>query len=921
MQSWLRSTMSRQRLEGEMEEEIRFHLEARAADLARIGMMPKQAMRQARLEFGGIASHKDNMRRSLGLRWWDELRSDALYASRILRKSPGFTLIAVLSLALAIGANTTVFSFANAMLFERLGVPHPEQLRLLTLRGDANVLIPMSWGSAQQLPGGSERFDSFTYPVYQQLKAQNRVLEDIFAFKDLGRVNASVDGNPQPATAELVSGSFFEQMRVQPILGRAILPADDGAPGTGAVVVISDRFWSSMLGRALGAIGKIISADNTPMTIVGISPRGFTGAVSAQQSPDFFIPLSMLPLLRAPVHNAGAYFSTTTFWWLQLMARMKPGVSEEQARLSLDLLLNAAVRGTTVIEKDRIMPHIMIEDGSRGLNEAAIVAKPINVLLAMVGGVLLLACANIANLMLARASNRKREMTVRLALGASRGRILRQVLTESLVLASMGGLLGLLVGLMSRARLPGLFTSSWKGSELQIPFDWKIFVFNAAITIGTGIVFGLLPAFAATRTRIHHGLKQGNTTITRRRKGLSGQAIVLFQVALSTLLLVAAGLFLQTLAHLRNVDPGFQTSRLILFDINPPDLRYPYPKDVSLHLRLEDSIATLPGVERVSTTVEAPLSGRYFTGGFFVEDESRTASSSGTTDLYPSMAWVGRTFFSVMKIPIVAGRNFDEHETETSPRAAIINQALARKFFPHQNPIGKRFSVGNRSHLNGVTDRDNQWIEIIGVCADARLGNLRDEPPPMDFQLYSQRPNVGSLTYIVRTQMDAGTAVPALRQIVRRIDPELPLTDVRTQDQQVDDLTRQERMFASLTSGFGLLALILACVGIYGVMAYTVAQRTNEIGIRLALGAERATVRRMVLREAASLAVIGVISGLMAALSLGRLVRSMLYGLQPADPLSLASAGCLLLCVALAAGWIPAMRASRVEPIEALQHE
>ncbi len=915
LKSFFRSLLHRKRLESDMEAEIRFHLESHTEDLIREGLTRNQATRQAKLEFGGIASHKDSMRASLGLRWWDEFWSDLRYAARILRKSPGFTVIAVASLALAIGANTTIFSVANEMLYERLGVPHPEQLRLLTLIEDENSLIHIGWGSEYKLPNAQKRFDSFTYPVYQQLRAQNHVVEDIFAFKNLGRADVTVGGNAQSASVQLVSGNFYQQMQVQPVLGRAILPADDGTPGTGAVVVISDGFWSRVLGRSPQVIGKIITINTTAVTIVGVNPRGFTGAESVQASPELFMPLSMVPLMRTQIPNNGPYLSSPTVWWLQLMARAKPGIPEAQAQASLDVSLNAAVRGTATIDKGDTVPHIMVEDGSKGLNDSAReYADPLYVLLAMVGAVLLMACANTANLMLARASARHREMSVRLALGASRRRILRQVLAESLLLSFVGGALGLLLAYLGRTALPNLVAEAWTTVEMHVPFNWKVFAFTAGITISTGLVFGIFPAWAATRAEIGAALKQSSQTATRRRKAWTGKAIVAFQVALSTLLVVAAGLFLRTVINLNSVDPGFATDHLVLFDIDPPDLSYPAPKDVALHVRLEETLRAVPGVEGVTGSVNPLLAGSYTLGGFFLEG-AKTQAARGDKRPYLKMAWVGTDFISVMKIPMVAGRAFAPQDTETSARVAIVNQALVRKFFPNQNPIGARFSA------QGPASKDRKWIQIVGVCADTRFNNLRDDPPPAHFQLYRQRPNVGGLTYIVRTPLRPEVIVPALRKAVKAIDPNLPLMDVRTQQQQIDDLTQQERIFATLTSGFGLLALALACVGIYGIMAYTVAQRTNEIGIRLALGAQRGRVRGMVLSEAGSLAVLGMAAGLAIALGLGRLVKSMLYGLQPVDPLSLAGAGCLLTAVALIAGWVPAMRASRVEPMEALRHD
>lgn len=912
LKSWLRSVIGRGRVETEMEEEIRFHLEARAADLVREGLPAQKAMRQASLEFGAVAAHKDAMRNSLGLRWWDELWADLRYATRILRKSPGFTAIAVGSLALAIGANTTIFSVANELLYERLAVPHPEQLRLLEEAGDEHMAIHSMWGSNDRLSDGRLALDCFTYPVYQQLRKHNQVLEDIFAFKDLGHANVTVDGRASAEYVQLVSGNFYPQMQVRPALGRTILPSDDGAPGTGAVAIISNEYWTRVFGHSPDVIGKVIRVDTSLVTIVGVNPAGFTGANSVQSSPELFMPMSMLPLFRGGL-GEDSYLADPGLAWVQLMARIKPGVSKAQVQSALDVALSAAVRGTMAIDKGDTLPQMLVQDGSRGSNQLGRqYAAPLTILLAMTGFLLLLACANLANLMLARASARQREMGVRLALGAGRWRILRQVLTESLLLASIGGALGLLLGYFGRTALPNLASAGWQSTPIHVPFNWKVFASTGFVTIGTAIFFGVAPGWASMRTPIGAALKLGNKTASRRRKGFSGKAIIAFQIALSTILVVGAGLFLRTILNLNSIDPGFKTAGLVLFEVSPPDSYLPRQK-AALHAQLLQTLGSVPGVDGL-TVADVPLLAGY--------SSNQTIYFEGVPDEFfrnkdhsPYLDDVGQDFFQVMGIPILAGREFTAEDSATSPAVAVINQAMARKFFPGRNPIGKRFS-----NLPS-TKADRRWTEIIGVCADTHYSSLRDDLPAIRFNLNRQKEDMGDATYIVRTRMKAQAIVPSLRAAVQRIDSNLPLVDIRTQQEQIDALTQTERMFASLTSGFGLLALALACVGIYGIMAYTVAQRTNEIGIRLALGAERRQVRGMVLREAGWLALLGVFAGLAVALGLGRVVKSMLYGLQPADPISLAGAGSLLLLIAIVSGWVPAMRASRVEPMEALRHE
>jgi predicted permease len=898
-----------------MEEEVRFHIEARAADLTREGMEPRAAMREARLEFGTMALHKDGMRSSLGLRWWDELWGDVQYGARILRKSPGFTAIAVGSLALAIGANTAIFSLANEVMFERLGVVHPEQLRLFTTVLDKHSVRMSHWGMISPLPGGLRRNDSFSYPAYQQLKKENTAMGDIFAFKDNFQANVVAEGSPQAVRLELVSGNLYQEMGVQPVLGRAILPSDDATPGTGAVAVISYGFWERAFGRASDVVGKTIAVNMIPVTVVGVNPRGFTGAQSVQSSPEIFMPLSMIPLLKAEWTWSGPFLSSPTFWWVQLMAREKPGVTTEQAQASLNVLLSAAVRGTMKVGKDDTLPKLMLEDGSRGMNFAGRqYGKPMYVLMVLVGFVLLLACANIANLMLARASARQREMGVRLALGAGRWRILRQVLTESLMLSAMGGGLGLLLGYMGRSVLPKLTLNAWERTDINLAFDWKVFSFTAGVTLATGVLFGIAPAWAATRAEIGTALKEGGKSGRRNHRGWSGRAVVGFQLALSTLLVVGAGLFLHTLIRLNSIDPGFKADHLVLFDVNPQSKEYSPAKTILLHQRLEEAVRAIPGVSGVALTDVPMVANSMSNSGFFLKGDAKEYKN-GDESPESMMATVGQDFLPVMGIPILAGRGFTQEDAESPRAVAVVNQTLAKKYFPNQSPIGKQFSADD------VTTKDRTWLEIVGVCGDTRYADLKQEPPPLYLSLYRQTKSFAGATYMVRTRMKPEEIAPSLRAAVGKIDPYLPLMDIRTQQQQIDATMQQERMFASLTAGFGMLALALACVGIYGVMAYTVSQRTNEIGIRLALGAERRQVRGMVLREAGWLAMLGVGAGLVVAIGLGQLVKSMLYGLKATDPVTLVGAAGLLLAVALAAGWVPAMRASRVEPMVALRHE
>ncbi len=904
LRSSLRAIVHRRRLESDMEAELANHLEDLTADLIRAGHSPAEAARRARIALGPALVHKEGMRASLGLRWWDELGADLRYGIRILRKSPGFTAIAATSLALAIGVNTTIFSIAKQLLYDRLNVPHPEQLRMLRWHGDGKLVHNM-WG---EFDSGSAPI--FSYPAYLALRSHNHAMRDIFAFKE-NTMNATIRGKAQRAAVSMVSGNFYTEMGVRPQLGRPIQLADDAVPGAGTVAVISDGLWAREFARSAAVLGQTIIVNQALFTIVGVNPRGFTGAKNVQASPDIFVPLSMQPIIAAQ-RGTASLLTNPDFWWLNIMARTKPGIPDTLAQAALDVQLEAAIRGSMSVKAGESIPLIDLSDGSRGMHLAeGIFKKPVYVLAALTGLVLLLACANIANLLLARGARRQREMSVRLALGAGRARILRQLLTESLLLAALGGLGGLMLGDLGRNAIPRLLANAWERNDLNVPFDWGVFAFATLVTVLTGLLFGLAPAWLAARAEVSSRLKETSQTATRRRRGLSGKAIVAFQIALSTLLVVGAGLFLRTLLALNSVDVGFRTDHLLLLQINPPLNRYGPGKDVQLHQRLEHGFAALPGVESVAPGWEVYISNSASNTDFLPEGEVHSDDHRQAEFVNV----VGNAFFQTMGIPVVGGRAFGSQDTESSQKVAIINQALAKKRFPNANPIGRRFQTGD--------GEKEGWVQIVGICADTRYTNLRDDPPGQFFMPYVQRAQVGTMTYAVRTPLAPSALVPALRSVVQQTDRDLPIIDVRTQKEQIDASIHIERTFAALTAGFGVLALALAlaCVGIYGIMAYSVAQRTNEIGIRLALGAQPGQVRSMILRESTWLTTVGIVGGVGGALGLTRLVKSMLYGIPPNDPLTFSTGILILIAVALAASWIPARRAARVQPMEALRHE
>ncbi len=861
-------------------------------------------------DFGGVTQVRETVRMREGLPFFENLSRDLGYALRMLRKSPGFAAIAIGSLALGIGANTAIFSIAKQVLLDRLNVPHPAELRLFAWRSARKSVVHSSWGDWDKTPNGVTS-TSFSYPVYQLMRKQNHQLADLFAFKNLGRMNVTVDGEAEVVQGDLVSGNFYQQMGVEPQLGRAIGPADDEKPGASPVATISDGYWTRRFNRSPAVIGKTILVNLVNVTVVGVNPKAFTGAKGAQSSPEIFLPFSMQPLIQ-PDSRETSLLTSDRLWWVQIMARAKPGVDEGKVRAALDVALKSAVWAAMTVKPDESVPDLILTDGSRGMNEASRqMSRPLFVLMSLVGLVVLLACANMANLLLARSAARQREMSVRMALGAGRPRILRQVLTESLLLAVLGGLVGLLVGYFGRNAILSMLSSPAEPMVLPAGLDWGVFAFNAALSLATGILFGVAPAWQATRTQVSSALKENAQTTTRRRRGLANRAIVGFQVALSTLLVVVAGFFLRTVINLNRVDPGFDPRNIVLFELRPPQTEYPGAKEAALFRQIVERLSAVPGVESVSPTSVAPLSRSYESDDFVPVGVKAAPGTEQDAD----NTTVGDRYFATFRIPMVAGRDFAPTDTETSPRVAIVNRALVKQFFPNVDPVGKSFTT------SGPKDQKLVY-QIVGVCADTRYGSLREDPPPVFYLDYRQAPEIDwGMTFAVKTRSARAGITPSLRRAVQSVDQNLPLTDVRTQEEQIDELLMNERIFADLSTGFGILALVLACIGIYGLMAYSVSRRTNEIGIRMALGARSEQVLRMVLSEAVWMTAVGLAIGLGVAVALGRVIASQLYGLKAWDPPTLVASAALLILVALGATWVPAHRAASVDPVAALKAE
>jgi predicted permease len=900
IRSLFRSLTRRGRMEAAMDAEMRFHIEACAADLMKRGLSRDEALRRARLEFGPVEAKKEECRESLGLRLFDELRADLRYAARLLKQSPGFTAVAIVSLALGIGANTAIFAMAHEVLYTKMAVPQASRIRAFNWLSKPKQRFPgPAWGSF-----GPGLASSLSYAVYKEMRQRNTVMEDLVAFKDVYQLGATVDGHAEPVDAWLVSGNFYPSMMPRIIAGRALAPEDD-MPSAAPVAVISDAYWAKRFGRSTAALGKTIYVNRIPMTIVGVNAPEFKGP-KAGTTAELFLPVTRL---QSILPDPKGDLLSRNYWLLMVMGRLKPGVTDQAANTALTADFTNAFRAALPEKKDTEIPDFKLIDGSRGLDhQTRMFAKPSYFLLALAALVLLIACVNLANLLLARSAARRREMSLRLAMGASRGRVMRQVLTESMLLAVLGGAAGILVGYWGSQGIPYLF-ADFRGPDTLPHMNWQVFSFAFLVTLGTGLLFGIAPAWRSTRADVNSGLQETGRMSVGRGKALFGKMLVATQVALSMLLLIGAGLFLRTLLNLHSAAIGFNPERILLFDVHVPHSRYSGAESVKLIQQIQDRLAALPGIQSVTASQEALLANSLDNDCFHPTVRQPRGEEDGTDTNF-----VGSSFFETMRIPIVAGRGITARDNETAPHVAVVNRRLAKAFFGDANPIGQTI-------VSCEEDQSKLPIQIVGVAADAKYDAVRDDPPPTLYLPYLQGTSAERMTFEIKTAASEASVVSGVREAVASVDRDLPVLDIRTQTQQIEATLSQERVFAILSTGFGVLALILASIGIYGVMSYTVARRTNEIGIRMALGARSGAVLGMILRESLWLTLLGVAVGLAAAAGLAKFAESMLFGLKPRDPLTFAGAAVLLLAVALAAGFTPARRASTVDPMQALRHE
>src|SRR6266480_1370252 len=893
----LRSLFRWAQADQELDDELRDHLERKTEEYVEKGMTQEEAHRRARLDLGGIEQTKEKCRDARRVNWIQDFIQDTRYGFRMLRKSPGFTAAAVITLALGIGANTAIFSYVDAMVMRTLPVERPNEL----------VFI-----NPTNTPNGDL---GFSYPLYEVVRDENRTLAGVFV-RAGGAMNVSVDGQAElvPGGGEYVSGSYFSTLGVEAVAGRTFTAAEDKVPGQNPVAVISYGYWKRRFALSPSAIGKTIYLNGIPFTIIGVTPLRFSG-IEVGRSPDITVPMAMYPQL-----NLGSTeLSNPGSWWLAALARLRPGVSAEQATADLSAIFKHYVeaRGLpTGLRTEGL--RIKLEPGAWGISarSKSTAWREPTLLMTLVGLVLFIACTNVANLLLARGAARQKEIAVRLSIGAGRGRLIRQLVTESLLLALLGGAAGFLFASWGTQ---GSLKLVPEGVSLDLSPDTRIFVFAAGISILAGVLFGLMPALRATRIslveRLQGGARQSPITQASRNRLRSG--LVVSQVTLSMVLLFAAGLFTRSLQELLSVDLGFRPEHVLVFSLDPTLIGYEGSRLVGLYTNLQQHAEAVPGVMAASVS-RGGLVTRGTWGsivsvpGYVPQPGERMVSRFNP---------VGPRFFQTVGIPILLGRDFRDQDNETAPKVAIVNETFAHQFFGEQNGVQK--ALGRT--IGPGADQNLGQFQIVGVVKDSKQRRL-DEPPVRVVYfsfLQADLPAslMGHMTLEVRTATEPTAMTNAIRRELLAVEKNLPLYGVKTLTQQVQESLVEPRMIAWLASLFGLLALLLASVGLYGLIAYSTMRRTGEIGIRMALGADRADVIAPILGEALRLTAIGVVIGLALEVAAGRAASSMLYGVSAADPLTIVGASLLMLTAAALAGFLPARRASKVDPMVALRYE
>lgn len=911
----LRIFLHRRRREEDLRDELQFHLDEEAEES---GLRDEQARMAARRDLGNMALVQEETRAVWTWTPLEQFAQDCRYGLRTIAANKTFSLLAILSLALGIGANTAIYSFMDSLLMHSLPVPNPESLAVVNWNmppggGRDSVMRSMSgstWGDEKS----GEMAGIFPYPAFELLqKNSSEVFSSLFAYYPTRKVNVMVKGQAEQAGGEFVSGDYFRGLAVSPAAGRLITPDDDVA-GAAPVVILSFPYSQRRFGDAASALGQSVLINNMAFTVAGVAPPGFFG-VDPAVAPDFYIPLhtNLLLKLRGGAAEAQMYLEQN-YYWLEMMGRLRPGVSLTRAQAALGPLFHGWVETTARNDRERAkLPKLLLREGTTGLDTLRRkYSKPLYVLLAMVAVILVIACANIANLLLARATARRREIAVRLSMGAGRFRVIRQLLTESVLLALIGGALGVLFAIWGIRFLTLLLENGNPDFTLRPDLNWNVLAAATGLSVLTGLVFGLAPALQSTRVDVIPALKESRTGESGGRPPFwrvsLSQVLVVSQIGLALLMLAAAGLFVQTLSNLQSIQLGFNREDLLLFRMNARQAGHGDPEIITLYSDLQKRFAAIPGVRNASASLSPLLGEGTWSGPVVPVGQERKTG----TDILTA----GTDFFTAMQIPILLGRAFDNRDRPGSQPVAVVNEVYVKTYFGDRNPLGQHIVVG-RGKL------PKREVEIIGVAKNARYGRIKGEfreVAYLPFQQDSYYP-VEEMTFALRTSGDPLQYVNTVREIVRQADARVPVTNVRTQAAQIDQTMNQEIIFARLCTAFAVLALLIASIGLYGTMSYTFERRTGEIGIRMALGAQRRAVIWMVLRQAIALAIVGLAIGVPTALGLSSLVESFLFGVKPNSPAALLSAVAILLSAVLLAGYVPGRKASLIDPMTAVRHE
>src|ERR1700722_9431124 len=833
----------------------------------------------------------------------ENLLQDIRFGLRTLGKNPGFTIVAILTLALGIGANAAIFSLTDQVLLRLLPVERPRELVVLTSPGVNHGRV---WSDIEGGP-------SFSYPMYKDLRDRNEVFAGLLASFHV-QVNVAGHGESQLAEGVLVSGNYFQVLGVRPFLGRVLTSQDETAPGANPVTVLSYGYWTRHFGSDPNILNKQLAVNGSSLTVVGVARPGFTG-VQVGLIPDVFIPITM----KAQMTPNWDGLADRNDHWVTMLGRLKPGMSANKAQAGLAPLYRALMEGDAAALKlsardwqERVNRKLVLDTGSHGRPILQHDTKqPLLALMAMVGLVLLIACANLAGLLIARGEGRQREIALRLALGAGRLRLVRQLMTESLIVALAGGVAGLALASWTLSVIVNSIPENDGASGLTSQLDYRVLIFACVVSLVTGVLFGLAPAIRATHTDLQSVLKDQGVNVSGGKANVRVRKFLMMsQIALTAVLLAAAGLFAHSLLNLKTQDLGVRPDHVLEFSISPELNRYRPPQTIALADRIRKSMETLPGVRSVSTSEIPMLADSNSSSNITVQGYNAQEDE----DMDVAQNWVGPNFLATMGIPLLNGREFSEADTSASPKVAIINEAMARRFFAGRDPIGLHlgFSEGKDVKLD---------TEIVGIVKDSKNTDVKTAARPFVFVPYSQSEHLGNATFYVRTNQNPEALTTTVRNLIAGFDGNLPVYGVKTLTAQVDEIMFTDRLVTVFSLCLGLLASLLAAVGLYGVMAYVVARRTREIGIRMALGATQQNVAWMILREIIGMLAVGLGIGLIAAYGIGRVVESQLFGVKAGDPVVFVIAAGLLVAVALLAGWLPSRKAANVDPMVALRYE